>query len=98
LFAAFAAPAEPTGEYMSETRTAIETLGQLLREVVPEDPGEIHAGMDLVEEVGLSSVEVMELISLAEDAFDIAFPLNDLASIRTLGELAERIVAIQAQA
>jgi len=47
--------------------------------------------LDLVEEIGLASVEVMELIEELEDAFDIAFPLNDLADVRTIADLAGRV-------
>ena len=38
-----------------------------------------------------------ELISLVEDTWDMAFPLNDLASIRTMRQLAERILVLEAR-
>jgi len=68
----------------------IETLKRLLDEVVDELPP-LGADNDLIEDVGLSSIDVMELVSLVEDEWDLAFPLNDLAEIRTLEALASRI-------
>jgi acyl carrier protein len=81
---------------MNELSTAIETLGSLLREVLAEPPATLDPDSDMIDELGLSSVDVMELISLVEDTWDIAFPLNDLASIRTMHQLAERILALGA--
>jgi len=68
----------------------IETLKRLLGEVVDELPP-LTAENDLIEDVGLSSIDVMELVSLVEDEWDLAFPLNDLAEIRTLEALGARI-------
>ncbi len=46
---------------------------------------------DLVDDVGLSSVQIMELIENVEDEFEIAFPLNDLANVRTLNDLVSEL-------
>jgi acyl carrier protein len=83
-------------EYMTEIPTTLETLRALLREVMREPPAELGADSDMVDVFGLASVDVMELISLVEDTWDIAFPLNDLATIRTLRQLAERIHSLLA--
>ena len=81
---------------MTEITSAIETLEQLLREIMSEPPAVLDPDSDMVDEFGLSSVDVMELISLVEDTWDLAFPLNDLASIRTLRQLALRVLEIRA--
>lgn len=47
---------------------------------------------DLVDDVGLSSVQIMELIENVEDEFEIAFPLNDLADVRTLNDLVSELI------
>lgn len=49
---------------------------------------------DLLADVGLASIEVMELIESLEDTLDIVFPLNDLADLRTVADLAERLQTI----
>jgi acyl carrier protein len=46
---------------------------------------------DLVADIGLSSLEVMELIEKIEDHFDISIPLNILPDVNTVGELAARV-------
>ncbi len=53
-------------------------------EVVNED-------VDLIEELGLASLDVMELIEQLEDIFDIAFPINELGDVRTIADLATRV-------
>ena len=56
----------------------------------------VDVDSDLVDDVGLSSIEIMELIEQLEDAYDISFPLNDLAEIRTINDMVkelERLVA-----
>ena len=56
----------------------------------------VDADSDLVDDVGLSSIEIMELVEQLEDAYDISFPLNDLAEIRTINDMVkelERLVA-----
>lgn len=45
----------------------------------------------LVTDLGLSSLEVMELIEKIEDHFDISIPLNILPDINTIGELAQKV-------
>ena len=47
---------------------------------------------DLVDDVGLSSVQIMELIENVEDEFEIAFPLNDLADVRTVNDLVSELI------
>lgn len=56
--------------------------------------GPVSESSDLVGELGLSSIDVMEMIEGIEDEFDISFPLNSLSSIRTAGELAAEIARL----
>lgn len=46
---------------------------------------------DLVADVGLSSLQVMELIERLEDHFDLSIPLNILPDISTVGDLAAKL-------
>jgi len=54
----------------------------------------VSESTDLIDEIGLTSLDVMELIESLEDEFDIALPINDLAEVRTVGDLVE--VAVKA--
>ncbi len=51
----------------------------------------ITADSDLAGELGLSSIDVMEVIEQIEDEFDLSFPLNALSGIRTAGDLARTV-------
>ena len=65
-----------------------------LKELVNQlaDPGTVvDMDSDLVDEVGLSSIEIMELIEEIEDSYDVSFPLNDLAEIRTITDMVKEI-------
>ncbi|MFQ5633759.1 MAG: acyl carrier protein [Gammaproteobacteria bacterium] len=45
-------------------------------------------------DVGMTSLQVMELVLEIEEEFDISFPLNRLPDIRSLGELSQEIVTL----
>lgn len=53
---------------------------------------QVSESTDLLDQVGLSSLDVMELVETLEDEFDVALPINDLADVRTVKELALAIV------
>lgn len=61
-----------------------------------KDRGPVGESSDLVGELGLSSIDVMEVIERIEDEFDISFPLNNLPNIRTAGDLAAEIARLTA--
>lgn len=46
---------------------------------------------ELVAELGLSSIDVMEVIVDIEDHFDLSIPLNILPDITTIGDLAKAL-------
>ncbi|MEE9422730.1 MAG: acyl carrier protein [Gammaproteobacteria bacterium] len=51
----------------------------------------LNEDSELVTELGLTSLQVMELIEQLEDHFDISIPLNILPDIRTVRDLAEQL-------
>lgn len=46
---------------------------------------------EILVDLGLDSVQVMELLLEAEERFDISIPLNILPSVRTVGDLAREL-------
>jgi acyl carrier protein len=52
---------------------------------------ELTAWTRLVDDIGLTSLEVMEAIERIEDHFDISIPLNILPDVNTIGELATKV-------
>lgn len=51
----------------------------------------LNEDSELVAELGLTSLQVMELIEQIEDHFDISIPLNILPDIRTVRDLATQL-------
>lgn len=70
-----------------------DILGQLYELVRPysEKPIEFGVETGLIDEVGLDSMKVMDLVMQIEDHFDISVPLNILPGVRTMGDLAEQL-------
>ena len=70
-----------------------EILDQLFELVRPycEQPITLREQTRLIDDVGLNSMKVMELVMQIEDHFDISVPLNILPDVRTIGEFAENL-------
>lgn len=61
-------------------------LGPLVRAGASMQPD-----VDMVQELGLDSMAVMNLLMEIEDEFDVSVPLNVLAEVRTPAQLAQAI-------
>ena len=53
--------------------------------------GNLKETTDLVSELGLDSLQVMQVLLKIEDQFDISIPLNNLPNIRTIKDLGQEI-------
>ncbi len=49
---------------------------------------------NVLEDTGLDSVSVMDLVMELEDEFDISIPLDRIAEVRTVGDLASAVEAL----
>lgn len=74
-----------------ETRTAIE---QALSSALPELES-IDWNAALTGDVGLDSVQIMNLVMEIEDHLDISVPVDVLSEVHTLNELAIRLDRIR---
>ena len=75
---------------MPDSNKHIARLLELVKQVA--DAGVMFdENSNLVEDVGLGSIQIMEIIEHIEDEFDFSFPLNDLADIKTIADLAADI-------
>ena len=54
----------------------------------------IDLGSSVVEDTGLDSVSVMDFVMEIEDEFDITIPLDRIAEVRTVGDLANAVQAL----
>ena len=75
---------------MQRKEEILEQVYELVRPFAKE-PIELGEATGLVDEMGLDSVKVMELMTEVEDHFDISIPLNILPRVRTLGDFAEQL-------
>ncbi|MBD8215866.1 acyl carrier protein [Erwinia persicina] len=53
---------------------------------------EIEPDSDLVDELGLESIRVMDLLMMLEDRFDIPIPINILLDVRTPVQLRDALL------
>ena len=68
----------------------LEKLIQVIREST-ECEMEIQEDSLLVEDLGLSSIEIMVLIGDIEDAFDVKIKAAQLRNVKSVGELVKVI-------
>ena len=54
----------------------------------------IDLDSSVVEDTGLDSVSVMDFVMELEDDFDITIPLDRIAEVRTVGDLAHAVEAL----
>ena len=73
--------------------TYADILPQLLETLTPyaKKAGSLKETTDIVSELGLDSLQVMQVLLKIEDQFDISIPLNNLPNIRTVKDLGQEI-------
>lgn len=77
----------------ARTATVEKAVREALKAVRP-DVGDIAGGAELVREIGLDSVQVMDLVMEIEDRLDISVPVEMLADVLTLDQLCAGIVQL----
>lgn len=75
---------------MQSKGAILDQLYELVRPYT-EKPIQFGEETDLIDEVGLDSMKVMDLVMQIEDHFDISVPLNILPDVRTIGDLAQQL-------
>ncbi len=77
---------------MSNTETT-DTICRLIVELKPETSDKVRADARLQSEIGLTSVEIIDLVLAAEDEFEIEIPDDDTGALMdaTVEELARRV-------
>jgi len=71
-----------------------DVVAQLVDILTPLAEGRVTAigeDTELTGELALDSLKVMDLVLAVEDRFDISIPINALADVRTVGDLASTI-------
>ena len=78
------------GLIQREDATVFEAVVGLLAQFKRE-AATITRDTDIAEDLRLDSLAVMDLMMELEDKFDVSIPLNMVAEIRTVGDLAEAV-------
>lgn len=70
-----------------------EILDQLFELIRPycEQQIELSEQTRIMDDVGLDSMAVMELVMQIEDRFDVSVPLNILPDVNTIGDFAKHL-------
>jgi acyl carrier protein len=76
------------------TLDRIERAVREALQTVRPDVAEINGGADLANELGLDSVQVMDLVMEVEDRLDLSVPVEVLADARTLDQLCAGIARL----
>lgn len=73
----------------------VETaIREALAESLPELK-DIDGDAGLTSDLGLDSVQIMNLVMEIEDRLDISIPVNVLSDVRTLNQLADQLKKMQ---
>jgi acyl carrier protein len=79
---------------MPTNEDILQQVLDILKPIVPKKVPEVTAELDLVNDLGLDSLKVMEILENLEDTFDISIPINILPEIRTVEDLVVEIKKI----
>jgi acyl carrier protein len=69
----------------------IENVLMCLRDMIP-NAGEVGPDSDMVDDLGLESVKMMDLLMKLEDDYDLSIPINILMDVRTPRQLAASLI------
>jgi acyl carrier protein len=79
---------------MSRTRESIEQIVHTALIASVPELDDIRGDADLVGELGLDSIQVLDLVMEIEDRLDVSVPMEALADVRTLNQLTDRLMEI----
>jgi acyl carrier protein len=67
-----------------------EQVAVLLQRYAPQ-PVPIQENTELINDLGFDSLRVMEMLHEIEDVFDITYPINELANLKTVRDFALQV-------
>ena len=72
------------------TATILDEIKTLVRRFGPKD-AKLEASTELAADLSIDSVAAMDLVMEIEDHYDIDLPINQIADLKTVGDLAELV-------
>lgn len=67
----------------------------LISEIARQDASLIRSDEDLVERLGVDSLQGLQILAGVEKHFDVRLPDDDLVHLRTVGRIADRVQQLQ---
>ena len=64
-----------------------QKIVELIAEKLNKKPEQVTSASRLVEDLGADSLDVVELIMAFEDEFNISLPDEDIAAMKTVGDV-----------
>ena len=68
-----------------------EKVQKILSEQLELDADEITLDSSLVEDLGIDSLDFVDIVMSLEDEFDTEFPEEDMTDIKTVGDIVKYI-------
>jgi acyl carrier protein len=72
----------------------LEKIIQRAAVLFKKDPGELSAGTRFVEDLKVKSVNLVQIIAILEEAFDVQINFMEFRRKKTLGEAAELVAKV----
>jgi len=76
---------------MPTNEEVMQQILDILKPMIPQDGPQLTPKLDLIDDLGLDSLKVMEILETLEDTFDISIPINILPGIRSVEDLVTEI-------
>ena len=82
-----------------ETITRAEVMGEICHHLAPFQIGEkpIAGATVITKDLAIDSLAVMDMVMEIEDRFDVSIPMNVVAEIYTVDELADTVLKLRAK-
>ena len=77
-----------------ERAELLEKLRSLIAEQMEIDPALINEGTSLIDDLGADSLDLLQIITALEDAFNISIPDTEFDSIQTIGDALNQIIEL----
>lgn len=75
----------------------IAELGQIIEEVTGIEPSEVTVDKSFVDDLDIDSLSMVEIAVQTEDKYGVKIPDEDLASLRTVGDVVAYIQKLEAE-
>ncbi|MBA1200197.1 acyl carrier protein [Pseudomonas capeferrum] len=78
---------------MLKRDVVIDYILECLRGLTAENQRPVGPQSNLIEDLGLESIKIMDLLMMLEDQFDLSIPINILIDVSTPAELADALMS-----